>query len=106
MLSKILSGDFDGAAELRAQLPVSRVVATWGIGSPSVDLETSSDVAAADVVDGLLPVGAEVRDESGVYVGEILIWVTGGYLSAIEFTWVTDCRPKVLPEPDAMRLTR
>ncbi|MFF2556982.1 hypothetical protein ACFVUS_38680 [Nocardia sp. NPDC058058] len=104
VLRKILSRDFVGAVEFRAQVAFVRVVATWGVGSPSVDLAVSVGVRAADVADGLLPVEGEVRDEAGGFVGEILVWVTEGYLSAIEFTWVTDERPKVLPDPGAMRL--
>ena len=40
-LSSLLSVDFDGVEQLRAQLSDLRVVATWGEGSPSVDLEPS-----------------------------------------------------------------
>jgi hypothetical protein len=51
----------------------------------------------ADLTDGPLPVIPFVRAEDGTHVGEILLWVTGGYLSGIEFAWVTDQPPDDWP---------
>ncbi|MFX0580098.1 hypothetical protein [Nocardia nepalensis] len=36
--TKLLSSGATGASEYLAQVPYSQVVATWGVGSPSVDL--------------------------------------------------------------------
>lgn len=29
--------------------------------------------------------------------GEVLVWVTGGYLSALEYAWTTDAVPVAMP---------
>ncbi|MRH89869.1 hypothetical protein GFY24_20890 [Nocardia sp. SYP-A9097] len=105
ILLKVLSGDVEGAARFLGQIPFAKVVATWGVGSPSVDLEVLAGAEAVRGMDGLLPVGAEVRDQSGEYIGEILVWVDGGYLSAIEYAWVSDDRPTVLPDPAALTVS-
>ncbi|WP_228566516.1 hypothetical protein [Nocardia sp. SYP-A9097] len=70
-----------------------------------MDLEVLAGAEAVRGMDGLLPVGAEVRDQSGEYIGEILVWVDGGYLSAIEYAWVSDDRPTVLPDPAALTVS-
>ena len=37
-------------------------------------------------------------------MGELLVWATDGYLSAIEFAWVTDEMPDELPTRDDIRV--
>ncbi|MFI5777129.1 hypothetical protein [Nocardia sp. NPDC051570] len=104
VLNELLSADFVGAQQLKAQLPLTRVVATWGEGSPSVDLEVEREAERADIADGEIPVDAQVRDVDGNYTGEITVWTNGGYLSAIEYGWVTDDRPDSLPAPSLLTL--
>ncbi|MET9232520.1 hypothetical protein [Lentzea sp. NPDC003310] len=93
VLERILATDITGAAALRAQLDHVTVLKPWHEGAPSLDLDTGGE--PADVPDGVLPVAAEV---SGV--GEILLWVTGGRLSAVELAWTTDEPPTRLPPAD------
>jgi hypothetical protein len=45
-----------------------------------------------------------VRDDAGEYVGEVIVWATDGYLSAIEYAWVTDDPPTSLPDVTRMTL--
>jgi hypothetical protein len=97
VLTFMLSADFVGANKLRAQIPHCQVIAVWVDGLPSVDLVVADGVDKAPVVDGQIPVGSEVRDSAGTYLGEILIWVADGCLSAIEHAWVTDDPPTELP---------
>lgn len=105
VLKFILSAHFPGAALLRAQIAHTRVVAIWAPKLPSVDLDVPADAAApAPVADGVIPVGAEVRDRAGRYVGEILVWVHDGRLAGIEYAWVTDEPPDRLPETGEMTL--
>ncbi len=106
VLEFLLSADFEGAGQLRAQVPHCRVVAVWAAGQPSVDLAVPETVAPAPVPDGEIPAGSEVRDRAGQYVGEVLVWVGGGYLAAIEYAWVTDDAPDRLPDVSAMTLVR
>jgi hypothetical protein len=47
---------------------------------------------------------AEVRGPAGEYLGEVLVWIGGGYLSAIEYAWVTDETPDRLPGVSTMNL--
>lgn len=104
VLEFMLSSDFDGADLLRAQIPRCRVVAVWAPGQPSVDLAVPATVDPAPVPDGEIPAGSEVRDRVGRYLGEVLVWVGGGYLSAIEYAWVTDEPPDRLPDVSTMKL--
>jgi hypothetical protein len=102
----MLSADFVGAAQLRVQIPHCRVVAVWVEGLPSVDLAVPPTVGKATVEDGEISVGSEVRDRDGNYLGEVLVWVEGGYLSALEYAWVTDEPPARLPVVADMKLLR
>lgn len=93
----ILANEFPGAAELRAQVDFVQVVARWGVDSPSVDLRVLEGVPRSPVASGVIPVDATVVDESGALFGEILVWTTDGFLSAIEYAWYGDEPPSVLP---------
>ncbi|MEU8634213.1 hypothetical protein AB0C38_18705 [Amycolatopsis sp. NPDC048633] len=79
-------------------------MAVWVHGLPSVDLAVPATAAPARVPDGVIPSGAEVRDRAGQYLGEVLVWVGGGHLSAIEYAWVTDEAPDRLPDVSTMTL--
>lgn len=88
-----------GAGDYLAQVPFTQVIGTWGEGSPSVDLMVPLDVAAAsDPTSGIFTDGG-VTDRDGAPIGEVILWVEDGRLSAIEHTWYTDERPKSLPDP-------
>ncbi|MFD3509304.1 hypothetical protein [Nocardia sp. NPDC058666] len=98
VLTELLSVGGAGADEFRAQIPDSEVVATWGAGSPSVDLAVRGGVQAVTSTDGIFA-NATVTDNSGSPIGELILWVENGWLSAIEYGWYTDERPRCLPEP-------
>ncbi len=100
----MLSVNFAGADELRAQIPYCQVTGTWVEGLPSVDLTVTGSIGKASVVDGEIPTASEVRNDAGEYIGEITVWVANGYLSAIEYAWVTDNPPLKLPAPSNMKL--
>jgi hypothetical protein len=101
LLLKILDArTFEGAAELRAQVAETVVVS----GPPTfLDLEVGSEAPSAVCSDGPIPVRTFVRDDEGETVGELLVWVTAGRLSALEFAWVTDEQPVSLPTPDELQ---
>lgn len=99
VIAKLLSAGRAGSAEYLAQIPFSRVVSTWGAGSPSVDVEVRSGVdPAAGSANGIFAEGG-VTDRAGTSVGEVILWVEGGWLSGIEYAWYTDERPRSLPDP-------
>jgi hypothetical protein len=104
VVTKLLSSDAPGANEYLAQVPYAQVVATWGVGSPSVDLSVRPGaVQAPGVPDGIFAGGA-VTDRNGSPIGEVILWVENGWLSGIEYVWYTDERPHALPEPARIEL--
>ncbi|MFE7741706.1 hypothetical protein [Nocardia sp. NPDC057455] len=104
VVTKLLSSGGACAAEYLAQVPYSQVVATWGIGSPSVDLAVRPGaVHASGSPDGIFASGT-VTDRNGSPIGEVILWVENGWLSGIEYAWFTDERPRALPEPGRIEL--
>ncbi|WP_111511077.1 hypothetical protein [Mycobacterium kyogaense] len=51
--------------------------------------------------DGPFPARAFVS-EGVEYQGEIIIWITSGHLSGLEYAWVTDQPPTRWPRPDEL----
>ena len=92
--------DFPGVEELRAQ--IGHVRATLGRTS-EIDLEVTNAVPAA-VSDGFLSVAALVVDADEQPAGFITVWVNGGYLSGLEYSWFTERMPTEYPSPDRLRL--
>ncbi|MFE5484052.1 hypothetical protein [Streptomyces sp. NPDC056527] len=107
VLEHILSAEFVGASQLRSQLELTEVIAVWGPGSVSVDLQVREPCEHAALSEALVPVDAQVHDPSGAYVGEVLVWTDrGATLAALEFAWVTDEMPASLPAVVKGRLSR
>jgi hypothetical protein len=95
---RILNGaTFDGAAELRAQIPETQVAGssntTW------LDLRVSESAPRSRFREGHIPVRAVVPD-----VGEFLLWVEDGCLSALEYAWYTDDEPTEFPSADVIQV--
>jgi hypothetical protein len=106
VVTSLLSVGGVGADELRTQIPYSEVVATWGVGSPCVDLVVRSGATqAVGSGDGIFANGA-ATDGNGAPIGELILWVDNGWLSAIEYAWYTDERPRTLPEPGQIAVLR
>lgn len=38
------------------------------------------------------------------YQSEVIIWVTGGYLSGLEYAWITDHPPQRWPMPTDLEI--
>jgi len=84
------------ASQLRRQLDSARVTG----GLPTfLDLEVDTALDQAERDDGPLPVRSIVTADIGEPMGEVLVWVIGGYLSGLEFAWYTDQAPMELPDP-------
>ncbi|SFY51730.1 hypothetical protein [Streptomyces sp. F-1] len=99
VLVKLLSAEFPGAQELRCQLTQTRATRPWGSESPSIDLDVPPGVPEAAIEDGIIPAIGTVTDDSGELFGELLVWVSDGRLSALEFSWYGDTAPMELPDP-------
>lgn len=103
LLRRVLTGHPD----LLSQVDRAEVGAAWPGGSLSVDI----DVPGADRTGGftgVLPVRAIVEqaggEQAGEPIGELLVWVTGGTLSGLEYAWYTDEPPVELPSPDQLAI--
>jgi hypothetical protein len=67
------------------------------------ELAIPPSCAPVPIPDGPLPVRAVACGTDGTLLGELLVWVSGGYLSAIEYAWYTDAAPTELPAPNQLR---
>jgi hypothetical protein len=100
-LRQILRGaSFAGASALSEQIDRAKVVG----GIPTLlDLEVDGSAAASAAPDGPIPVEALVEGTDGAIEGMVMVWVTGGYLSALEYAWVTDEVPRGMPPAESIR---
>ncbi|WAU81951.1 hypothetical protein O1Q96_20455 [Streptomyces sp. Qhu-G9] len=106
VLEHILSADFAGASALRSQLDRTEVVALWAPGSASVNLRVREPAHHAAMSAELVPVDAHVHDQSGEYIGELLVWTDrGATLAALEYSWLTDEMPSSLPRVDQVMVS-
>jgi hypothetical protein len=105
-LETLLSVDFAGVAELRAQVPLARCAGTQTSGSaPSFDVTVPKDVPRSAFPGNLAPITAYVYDSGQEYVGEFLLWLAHGYLAGVEYAWVTDEPPVDLPDPGSIQVS-
>jgi hypothetical protein len=102
LLMRLLAdASFSGAEQLATQVATARVTG----GLPTLlDLEVPRVASPADIADGPVPVRAFVEASAGDVEGEILVWVTDGYLSGLEVAWYTDAPPPGMPSPDRLRV--
>jgi hypothetical protein len=95
LLHRILgNATFAGAEELRSQVARASVS-----GGPATMLELEVTGTRSTMSDGVIPIRALVLGPDGPS-GELLVWVSGGYLSALEYAWFTDQSPVRLPDPE------
>jgi hypothetical protein len=92
-----------GCDALRSQLDHAQVVGVWAAG-PSIDIQVPDGLPRHGGADGILPTCAQVRDASGDTVGELLLWIEDGSLSALEYAWYADNPPNKLPEAVAVEV--
>lgn len=95
ILDSLLSGDFPGAVELRQQA-ASVTAEREGM---IIDLVVAAGTPRATVV-SRTPVQAVVEGDG--YDGGLLLFVDDGQLSALEYWWVTEERPGVMPPRTAI----
>lgn len=74
-------------------------------GTPAmVELTPDPSSDPSELPDGPLPVRAVAYDDGGTALGEVLVWIEDGLLSALEHAWYTDSRPDEFPLPSQLRL--
>lgn len=95
LLDLLLSVDFPGAGALREQAKTASADSDGLI----VDLLVEPGSPRAQVV-SRTPVQADVDGDG--YIGGLLLFVDEGHLSALEYWWVTDERPELMPPVGAV----
>ena len=92
--------EFAGKAELLAQVPNVQVV-----DGPVTFLNLAVDPtgAASEFREGPVPGQAWIVAEDGTTIGSLLVWVDDGYISGLEYAWVTEEPPGSLPSVDQLR---
>jgi hypothetical protein len=68
-----------------------------------LDVKASGTGEGAKFPDGPFPARAFVPS-SAAYQGEIIIWLTDGHVSGLEYAWITDEPPTRWPRPDEMEV--
>jgi hypothetical protein len=67
------------------------------------DVRTPNTAPGTSLPNGPFPAFAYVPS-AAAYRGEILIWITDGHLTGLEYAWVTDNPPTRWPRPDEMEI--
>jgi hypothetical protein len=91
VLRLLLSTEFDGVAELRAQVDRATVVGGCACGCPSIELAVPGDVPRSPYAGPLAPVEARAGDQA------IILFLDGGRLSYLELVHVEDHPPTSWP---------
>lgn len=100
VLHRVLAdATFPGAEELRSQIAGLSVT-----DGPVTMLDLAVTGTRSPRPDGPVPVRAIVVGPGQDSTGEVLVWVTGGYLSTLEYAWYTDEPPQHLPLPGDIRI--
>ncbi|MEN0083822.1 MAG: hypothetical protein AAGC66_03545 [Leifsonia sp.] len=98
LLDYIIDGaDLESPGILHDQ--VARLVTAHG-PITMLSLKTTSARRSA-YPDGPLPLEATVT-QHGEAIGELLLWVDGGFLNTLEFAWWSDDVPTELPTTEAV----
>ncbi len=99
LVAVIEARDFEGQGALLGQVPHVQVS-----GGPVTFLELALEGSplASAFEQGPVP-GQCWAYDSGQPIGTLLVWVEKGFLSALEYGWVTDRPPSQLPERAQLR---
>ena len=91
VLRALLSADFDGVAELRAQAERATVVGRCACGCPSIELAVPGDLPRSPCAEPLAPVEARAGDHA------VILFLDDGRLSYLELVHVDDQPPTSWP---------
>lgn len=89
VLQKLLTVEFPGAGDLRAQLPHALVVGCCTCGCATITLAVDASSAAPAAVTSGAPVSADISDEDQD-AGVILLVDNAGYMSCLEVYSIGD----------------
>lgn len=68
-----------------------------------LDVKASNNEVGVDLPNGPFPAQALVPN-SAEYQGEVIIWLTDGRISGLEYAWVSDDPPTRWPRADEMEV--
>jgi hypothetical protein len=103
LIAWLLRRPFPGVETLRAQIPLTRGLGSLQPASGSLNLSVAIEAVRAPVPDGPVPGQVWAYGAQGEATGAVVLWVTDGVLSAIEYGWVTDQAPTSLPTAGQLR---
>jgi hypothetical protein len=92
----IAAQEFAGKPALLDQVPFLQIA-----GGPItfLDLKVCDPAAPRSALEnGPVPGQSWVHDEQGEPIGGLLVWVREGFITALEYFWVTDEPPTCLPD--------
>jgi hypothetical protein len=87
VLDLLLSADFDGATDLRAQARDATVVGRCDCGCPTVDLAVPDTALAAGLRGRVSPVEGRVTTHGDEAPGEIVLFLKDGRLDSLEYVY-------------------
>ncbi|WP_291038633.1 hypothetical protein [Herbiconiux sp.] len=96
LLSKLLEGDWNGAREARDQLLTARRT-TFATGDLDFDLEVDSGLLPIPAPDGILEPTDQLVYRDGVCVAGVMIWISRGRLSSVEYYLLSELDYDRLP---------
>lgn len=68
-----------------------------------LDIRTAATAARCDLPDGPFPARAFVPSKAA-YQGEVIVWLTDGRVSGLEYAWIRDLPPTSWPLRDEMEI--
>lgn len=98
----LLSTEFPGVEEMRAQVDHARVVGVCDCGCPTIDIEVSEGAAPRSLrLSGVgpLPYEGYVGSDGGDPVGGIILFCSDGFLSGLEYYPMREPSPTEWPDP-------
>jgi hypothetical protein len=97
VLELLLSVSFDGVEVLRAQARNVLVTDHCACGCPSIELDVPTTAPAAAVSSCLVPARGQVDPLDDDPAGQIIVLLTDGRLSYLEYLWPTPSPPTTWP---------
>ena len=99
ILGLMLSREFEGVAELRAQVSHTRVISQCDCGCPTIDLLVTGEAPASDAPtrNDRTPYEGVAADASGEPVGDVMLFLADGYLRCLEYVPHGEVPPSVWP---------
>jgi hypothetical protein len=101
LLGKVIeqAPPFEGREELLLQVPTADAT-----GGPvtMLDLVVDRGLPPSPFPGKVVPGCSWAHDEDGSALGVLTVWLDAGYISSLDFGWVTDEPPSSLPDPSTL----